>query len=81
MQGAGFHAIRCVAFIRYVMLHLKNQLSFMTVGFILLAISLNCYSFQGEGYFRWWLAAVFLVLSSTSILVFVEMAHDATLAT
>lgn len=80
MLAAEAVAIRYVAFIRYVMLHLKNQLSFMTVGFILLAISLNCYSFQGEGYFRWWLAAIFLVLSSTSILVFMEMAHDATLS-
>jgi hypothetical protein len=73
-------AIRYVAFIRYVMLHLKNQLSFMIVGFILLAISLNCYPFQGEGYFGWWLTGIFLILSSTSILVFIEMAHDATLS-
>jgi hypothetical protein len=73
-------AIRWVALIRYVMLHLKNQLSFLTVGFILLAISLNCYSFDGMGFFRWWLTAIFVILSALTILTLVEMEHDATLS-
>jgi hypothetical protein len=80
MLAAEAVAIRYVALIRYVMLHLRNQLSFMTVGFILLAVSLNCYSFEGEGYFRWWLTAIFLILSAVVIGVFVEMELDATLS-
>jgi hypothetical protein len=73
-------ALRYIAFIRYVMLQLQNQLSFLTVGFILTAVALNCYPFQGASYFRWWLTAVFIVLAVVVIKVFAEMSRDATLS-
>jgi hypothetical protein len=73
-------ALRYIAFIRYVMLQLQNQLSFLTVGFILTAIALNCYPFQGRSYFRWWLTVVFIALSVVVIKVFAEMSRDATLS-
>jgi hypothetical protein len=73
-------AIRYIALIRYALLHLKNQLSFMTVGFMLLAIAINGYSFQGEGFFRWWLTSIFLVLAIVVLAVFVEMERDSTLS-
>jgi hypothetical protein len=62
------------------MLQLQNQLSFLTVGFILTAVALNCYPFQGASYFRWWLTAVFIVLAVVVIKVFAEMSRDATLS-
>lgn len=73
-------ALRYIAFIRYVMLQLQNQLSFLTVGFILTAVALNCYPFQGGSYFRWWLTALFIVLAVVVIKVFSEMSRDATLS-
>jgi hypothetical protein len=73
-------ALRYIAFIRYVMLQLQNQLSFLTVGFILTAVALNCYPFQGASYFRWWLTAVFIVLAVVVIKVLAEMSRDATLS-
>ena len=78
-RAAEVVAIRYVGMIRYVMLHLKNQLSFLNVGSILLAISLNCYSFQGEGFFRWWWTTIFVLISSVIFAVFIEMERDAAL--
>jgi hypothetical protein len=73
-------ALRYIAFIRYVMLQLQNQLSFLTVGLILTTVALNCYPFQGASYFRWWLTAVFVIISVVVIKVFAEMSRDATLS-
>lgn len=73
-------ALRYVALIRYVMLQLQNQLSFLTVGFILAAIALNCYPFQGENYFRWWLTVIFIIVGTIVVKVFVQMSRDVTLS-
>jgi hypothetical protein len=79
LLAAEFIALRHVAFIRYVMLHLKNKLSFLTGGFVLIAIALNSYPFAGADYFRWWLTGVSLILGTIVVLVFVEMQRDPTL--
>ena len=73
-------ALRYVALIRYMMLQLQNQLSFLTAGFILTAIALNCYPFQGEDYFRWWLTGIFIIIGTVVVKVFVQMSRDVTLS-
>ncbi len=80
LLAAEFVALRYVAFIRYVMLHLKNKLSFLTCSFLLLAIALNSYPFGGETYFRWWLTGTFAVLGCVTILIFLDMERDETLS-
>ena len=73
-------ALRYVALIRYVMLQLQNQLSFLTGGFIFTVIALNCYPFQGENYFRWWLILIFLSIGTVVVKVHIQMSRDVTLS-
>jgi len=78
--AAEFIALRYIAFIRYVMLQLQNQLSYLSGGFILITIAVNCYPFRGGNYFRWWLTIGFLIIFSIVVKVFFEMERDATLS-
>jgi len=73
-------ALRFLAFIRYAMLHLQNQLNFLTVGFILTAVALNSYPFQGRSYVRWWTTIVFVLAATAVADVFIKMGRDATLS-
>jgi hypothetical protein len=73
-------ALRYLAFIRYAMLHLQNQLNFLTVGFILTAVALNSYPFQGRSYVRWWTTVVFVLAATAVADVFIKMGRDATLS-
>lgn len=78
--AAEFLALRVVAYIRYVMLHLRNQLSFLTGGFVFLALALNSYPFGGEAFLHWWLVGAFLAFGSITVVVFLEMERDPTLS-
>jgi len=73
-------ALRYVAFIRYALLHLQNQLNFLTVGFILTTVALNSYPFQGRSYVRWWTTITFVLLTTVVADVFIKMGRDATLS-
>lgn len=75
-----FVALRYVHFIRYVMLHLRNLLGFVTTGFILVAFALKSYSFQSPALIAWFITAVFLLLTVGVGWVFVQMDRDPTLS-
>lgn len=77
---AEFVALRYLAFIRYVMLQLRNLLSFISAGFMALAFSLMCYPFQGEHLIGWDLTVIFCVIAVIVIIVFTQMETDATLS-
>jgi hypothetical protein len=72
-------AIRYVSLIRYAMLQIKNQMSVLSVGFVLSVIAINSYPFQGAGYLRWCITVGALLLGLIVIDIFIEMEKDATL--
>ena len=65
-------ALGYLVFIRYAMLHLQNQLN-RFVGFILTAVALNSYPFQGRSYVRWWTTIVFVIGGHRVADVFIKM--------
>jgi len=71
--------MRYPAFIRYVMLQLRNMLTFLTLGFLAFAFALMSYPFSGERLVAWVILVLFLALSSGTIIVFAQMAMDAVL--
>jgi hypothetical protein len=75
-----FVALLYVHFIRYVMLHLRNMLGFLTTGFILMAFALKSYSFQSPALIAWFITAVFLLLTAGVGWVFLQMDRDPTLS-
>jgi len=75
-----FLALRCLAFIRYASLQLRNLLGFLSTAFILSVISLHAYPFQAPHSIGWTMTAVFVVLGSGVVLAFVQMDKDAILS-
>jgi hypothetical protein len=75
-----FLAVRCLAFMRYASLQLRNLLGFLSTAFILSVISLHAYPFQAPHNIGWTMTAVFVVLGSGVVLVFVQMDKDAILS-
>jgi hypothetical protein len=73
-------ALRYLAFIRYVMLQLRNLLSFLTTGFILAAIALNSYSFTSLNLTRWSITLGFVLLTVVTTFVLLQMNRDAILS-
>ncbi len=69
-------ALRYLAFIRYVMRHLRNILSFITTGFILMTLALNCYPFQTLNLIRWSITSVFVLISVVLLYAFQEMSRN-----
>jgi hypothetical protein len=69
-------ALRYLAFIRYIMRHLRNILSFITTGFILMTVALNCYPFQTLNLIRWSITFVFAVVSVVLLYAFQEMSRN-----
>ncbi len=69
-------ALRYLAYIRYVMRHLRNILSFITTGFILLTLALNCYPFQTPNLIHWSITAVFVLISVVLLYAFQEMSRN-----
>jgi hypothetical protein len=71
--AAEFVALRVLAYIRYVMLHLRNLLGFLTTGFILGVISLSSYPFQSPRMIGALQLAVFAALAGVVGWVFLRM--------
>jgi hypothetical protein len=75
-----FVALRYLAFIRYVMLQLRNLLTFITVGFMTFAFALMSYPFQAERLIGWHITVIFGILAAVVIVAFSQMDADATLS-
>jgi hypothetical protein len=71
-----FVALRYVAFIRYVLLQMRNFLEFITTGFILMVISLIVFPFEGHRALNTGTLATFAVLAVSVALVFAQMDRD-----
>ena len=69
-------ALRCLAFVRYASLQLRNLLGFLTTAFILSLISLRSYPFQEPRSIGWSMTLVFVILGLGIVLVFAEMDKD-----
>ncbi|MBI5087062.1 MAG: hypothetical protein HZB13_21000 [Acidobacteria bacterium] len=72
-------ALRITAFIRYILLHLRNLFSVLTVVFILLTMGMLAYPFQGDSLFRGLTFTLFIVEAVVTLTVFLQMERDATL--
>jgi hypothetical protein len=75
-----FVALRYVAYIRYVSLHLENLLAFMSGGFILMVLSLSSYPFLSPHLIGWMFGIMFVILGVGVFRVFAQMDRDATLS-
>ncbi len=75
-----FVAMRYLAFIRYVMLQLRNLLTFLTLGFLAFAFALMSYPFQGERLTAWIITLVFSGITAVVVFVFAQMKMDPTLS-
>jgi len=76
MLAAEIIALRYLAYIRYVIRHLRNLLSFITTGFILMTLALNCYPFQMLNLMRWSITIVFVLISVVLVYAFQEMSRN-----
>jgi len=75
-----FVALRYVAYIRYVTLHLESLLAFMSGGFILMVLSLSSYPFLPQHLIGWTIGVMFGILGIGIVRVFAQMERDATLS-
>lgn len=75
-----FVALRFLSFIRYVMLQLRNLLTYIMFGFVLLVLSLGSYPFGEPRLIAWALGAGFVLIGVPVIWVFLAMAKDAILS-
>jgi hypothetical protein len=75
-----FVALRFVAFIRYVMLQLRNLLTFIMLGFVLLALSLGSYPFGSPQLLAWTLIGCLATTGTPMIWAFLEMERDTILS-
>jgi hypothetical protein len=74
-----FVALRFLAYIRYVMLHLRNLLGFVTTGFILAVLSLDSYPFQSPEIIGTLNLTLFVLLGGVVGWVFYRMNRNAVL--
>ena len=70
---AEFVALRALAYIRYVMLHLRNLLGFLTTSFVLALLSLESYPFQAPQMIMSLTTALFAAIAAATIWVFYRM--------
>lgn len=75
-----FFALRYLQYIRYVMLHLRNLATFVTFGYVLLALALGSYPFLAPRAIAWFLSLLLIGLSIPVVLVFLEMSRNAILS-
>lgn len=75
-----FIALRYLAYIRYVMLHMRNLLTFVILGSVLVVLSLNSYPFLSQHLIGWTCGGMFLLLGWKVVAVFAQMERDATLS-
>ena len=71
-----FVALRFVAFIRYVILQLRNFLIFLSVAFLLAVVSFNSYPFQPHHTLTTFLTVVFFVWATFVVIAFLQMGRD-----
>jgi hypothetical protein len=74
-----FIALRFLTYIRYVMLHLRNLASFVTLGYVLLTLSLGSYPFLAPRAIAWFLSLLFIGLGTPIVMVFLEMSRNSIL--
>ncbi len=79
-QVETFFALRFLSYIRYVMLHLRNLASFVTLGYVLLALALGSYPFLAPRAIAWFLSLLLIGLSVPVVMVFLEMSRNAILS-
>src|SRR5262249_5595480 len=75
-----FIALRCVTFVRYVMLRLRDQLGFISTAGILIALSLNSYPFQAPRLIGWCVVGAFVAIGALVVSVLVAMHRDPVLS-
>ena len=75
-----FIAARYLAFIRWVLVQLRNLLEFVTTGFILMVLALNAYPFAAHRILNTSILIAFAVLGTGIVLVFIQMERDAVLS-
>jgi hypothetical protein len=79
-QVESFFALRFLSYIRYVMLHLRNLATFVTFGYVLLALALGSYPFLAPRAIAWFLSLLLIGLSIPVVLVFLQMSRNAILS-
>lgn len=79
-QVEAFYALRFLTYIRYVMLHLRNLLTFVTFGYVLLALSLGSYPFLAPRATAWFLSLLLIGLSIPVVLTFLQMSRNTVLS-
>ena len=79
-QVETFIALRFLSYIRYVMLHLRNLASFVTIGYVLLTLALGSYPFLAPRAIAWFLSLLLIGLSVPVVMVFLEMSRNAILS-
>jgi hypothetical protein len=75
-----FVAMHFLVYIRYAMLQLRNLLTFITFGFVLLTLSLGSYPFQSPHVIAWFLGLSLIAIGAPVVWAFMEMARDAILS-
>ena len=75
-----FFALRFLAYIRYVMLHLRNLATFVTFGYVLLALALGSYPFIAPRAIAWFLSLLFIGLSIPVVMGFLQMSRNTILS-
>ena len=75
-----FLALRIAAYIRYILLLLRNQFSMVTTTFMLTTFALFSYQFRGESFLRGLTLASFVASAAVSLVVFIQMETDSTLS-
>lgn len=73
-------AYRLLAFINYVLWQLDNLVSYLSLGFLLLAIALNSYTFRSSTIIDWILVAMFIIMTTGIVFVFAQADRDAILS-
>ncbi|MBV8865433.1 MAG: hypothetical protein JO210_08555, partial [Acidobacteriaceae bacterium] len=73
-------AYRLLAFINYVLWQLDNLVSYLSVGFLLLAIALNSYTFRSSTIVDWILVVMFVIMTIGIVFVFAQADRDAILS-
>lgn len=71
-----FVALRYVEFIRYVLLQMRNFLEFATTGFVLMAVALIAFPFEGHRALNTATLVLFAGLAAGVIVVFSQMQRD-----
>lgn len=74
-----FLAFRFLGFIRYAVLQLRNLLTYFSVAFVLLSMSVSCYPFFSQSLSQMYVGVAFAALSGSTGYVLSAMARDRTL--